>query len=118
MPVRASEGAGDKARHKWVTVTPSTSLKLHRMAANFLFGAIGVLSLHMGRDKHSKFLRHLNVYAEFEKGWDAFEQGLHKSQGDGSLQQNGHFPYPSAPAAGNVPMEVAQMNEDGRVEGL
>ena len=113
-----SEGAGDKARHKWVTVTPSTSLKLHRMAANFLFGAIGVLSLHMGRDKHSKFLRHLNVYAEFEKGWDAFEQGLHKSQGDGSLQQNGHFPYPSAPAAGNVPMEVAQMNEDGRVEGL
>jgi hypothetical protein len=48
-------------RHKWVAVAQASSTKLHRMAADFLFTAIGVLSLYMGRDKHSKFLRHLGV---------------------------------------------------------
>ncbi len=52
----------EQGRHKWNTVTDTTSLKMHKMAANFLFGAIGVLSLHMGRDKHAKFLRHLGAY--------------------------------------------------------
>jgi hypothetical protein len=52
----------ENAKHKWHTVTQETSLKLHKMAADFLFGAIGVLSLYMGKEKHAKFLRHLGAY--------------------------------------------------------
>jgi hypothetical protein len=52
----------EQGRHKWQSVSDTTGLKLHKMAANFLFTAIGVLSFHMGRDKHAKFLRHLGAY--------------------------------------------------------
>ena len=48
--------------HEWHVVEEDTSLKVHKMAANFLFNVIGVLSLYMGRDKHAKFLRHLGAY--------------------------------------------------------
>jgi len=52
----------EQGRHKWYPVAQDTSNELHKMAANFLFGAIGVLSLHMGKEKHAKFLRHLGAY--------------------------------------------------------
>jgi len=67
-PIQVVEGktmyrtTTDSGRHKWLNVDEGTSLKLHKMAANFLFTSIGVLSLHMGRDKHAKFLRHLGAY--------------------------------------------------------
>ena len=53
--------------HEWHAVEEDTSLKVHKMAANFLFNVIGVLSLYMGRDKHAKFLRHLGAYEVRER---------------------------------------------------
>lgn len=42
-------------------VGPSTTQDNHECAANFMFSCVGALSLHLGRFKLLKFLRHLGV---------------------------------------------------------